>query len=112
MSLSYSIWPQPAWQTPHSFAHAAEGDSNCLNAATNTSSAAGPVITSFAANWRLEGGQYLPHIPGELANAGTPQICLIALLNSSFLPCWLCFPTDAPRSEERRGGKEGRSRWS
>jgi hypothetical protein len=51
---------------------------------------------AFPANWRLEGGQYLPNMPGLLMNAGAPQIVLWFAAKLSFLPSVLCLPTDAP----------------
>jgi hypothetical protein len=50
----------------------------------------------FPANWRLEGGQYLPNMPGLLMNAGAPQIVLWFAASSSFLPSPLCLPMEAP----------------
>jgi hypothetical protein len=50
----------------------------------------------FPANWRFEGGQYLPYMPGPLMVAGALQIVLWAVAKPSFLPSELCLPVDAP----------------
>ena len=97
MSRSYSSWPPPTWHTPQDFAKFDGLISICLfAAAAKVSVPPLSTTTSFAANWRFEGGQYLPHMPGELVNAGAPQMDLSAAVHPSFLPCWLCFPVETP----------------
>ena len=44
--------------------------------------------TFFAANWRFEGGQNFPNMPGELVKKGKAKFVLNTLLKFSFLP-WL-----------------------
>ena len=70
--------------------------SACLIPATVTPSLA-PSI-NLPANWRLEGGQNLPDMPGLLMVLGAPQAFLCASSNDSFLPSVLCLPTETPCS--------------
>src|SRR5512143_3306340 len=99
MSLWYSIWPPPTWHTPHDFAQFDGLISTSLDAAVVIVSVPSRMM-SFAANWRLEGGQYLPNMPVPPIKAGAPQMVLWAAVSVSFLPCELWIPVEAPCAGE------------
>src|SRR3989304_6369139 len=81
--------PPPTWQPPQFFAQ------YCVSRSIFAA-----LLAWLLDRMRFDGAQYLPHIPGELEVAGTPQIALWSPVNPSFLPIWECFPEETPWTGE------------